>query len=316
MADLGKVSNELHKPVIRKFQRRKVYANDVNDVWGADLADLQMWSSSNDGYRYILTVIDVLSKYAWAVPLKDKTGSTVTAAFEKLFNKAVPNNIWVDMGSEFYNQTFKKLLKEEKIGMYSTYGEHKSVVIERFNRTLKQRMYRNFTTNNNREWVDMLPILIKEYNDTVHRTIKLKPKDAIKPKNRDELLFNFNNSGKRIKYTKPKLKVNDFVRISRIKGTFEKGFDANWSLEIFRVAEVLETKPVTYHIIEYDKSPIEGSFYEQELQKTEESEVFLVEKVIKQRTVKGKKQLYVKWLGWPEKYNAWIDEGQTVTLKK
>jgi hypothetical protein len=115
-----------------------------------------------------------------------------------------------------------------------------------------------------------------------------------------------------VKDTKPRLKAGDYVRISRIKGTFEKGETANWSMEIFKVKEVLDTHPVTYKIVEFDGSAIEGSFYEQELQKTEHTDVFLVEKVIKKRTVKGKKQLFVKWLGWPEKYNAWIDDSQVV----
>jgi transposase InsO family protein len=182
MADLDKISKELHKQVTRKFQRRKVYVNDVNEVWGADLTDLQFWREQNFGYKYILTVIDVLSKYAWAVPLKDKTAGAVTKAFEKLFAEAVPQKIWTDQGSEFYNSTLKALLKKHNIDIYSTFGEHKSAVVERFNRTMKAQMYKIFTKNNNRNWVDYLPKMMSEYNNTVHRTIKMTPRMPYHPK--------------------------------------------------------------------------------------------------------------------------------------
>jgi L-rhamnose mutarotase len=312
MADLEKVSKELHKQITRKFQRRKVYVSEVNEVWGADLTDLQYWKDKNNGYRYILTVIDVLSKYAWAVPLKDKTAKEVAKAFEEIFKEAIPQKVWTDQGSEFYNSTVKTLFKKHNIQLYSTYGDHKSAVVERFNRTMKAKMYKSFTKNNNRKWVEVLPELLKNYNSTKHRTIKMTPNAAIIPKNYDQLMFNFMNSGKSTKEAAPKLKAGDYVRIQRIKGTFEKGETANWSMEIFKIKEVLKTHPVTYKIEEFDGSPIEGSFYEQELQKTEQTEVFFVEKVLKKRTVKGKKQLFVKWLGWDKKYNSWIDESEVV----
>ena len=142
MANLEKVSKELHKQVTRKFQRRKVYAENVNEIWGCDLTDLQYWKEQNDGYRYILTVIDVLSKYSWAVPLKDKTAASVTKAFQLLFKEATPQKLWTDQGSEFYNSTLKGVLQKLKIELYSTYGEHKSAIVERFNRTMKQKMYK------------------------------------------------------------------------------------------------------------------------------------------------------------------------------
>ena len=135
------LADELHKPVKRKFQRRQVLVNEIDDVWATDLVEMQEWKSVNNGYRYILNVIDCFSKYAWSVPLKDKMGKTVLDAFQcivKTSNRK-PKYIWVDEGKKFYNKDMTAWLKDENITRYSTHGEHKSAIVERFNRTLKER---------------------------------------------------------------------------------------------------------------------------------------------------------------------------------
>ena len=111
------------------------YINLLKQSFQDDL--MQAFSSFNKGFKYIFTVIDVVSKYTWAVPIKDKSAASVTKAFEKLISDRIPKKLWVDEGKEFYNATFKKLLDKHKIDMYSTFNEGKAVVIERFNRTLK-----------------------------------------------------------------------------------------------------------------------------------------------------------------------------------
>ena len=134
------LAEELHKPVRRKFPRRHVDASGIDDIWGCDLVEMQEWSKKNKGYRYMLNVIDVFSKYAWSIPLKDKKGETATEAFKAIVKKSnrIPRKIWVDKGKEFYNKNMDEWLQENNIIRYSTYGEHKSVVVERFNRTLKK----------------------------------------------------------------------------------------------------------------------------------------------------------------------------------
>ena len=128
-----KLANELHKPIIRKFKKRKVYSSFKDNIWGVDLADMQLISKYNKGIKYLLCVIDLFSKYAFVVPLKDKKGATITDAFQSILDKSKkkPNKMWVDQGSEFYNNNFKKLLKNNDIIMYSTHNEGKSVVAER-----------------------------------------------------------------------------------------------------------------------------------------------------------------------------------------
>ena len=139
-----KLANELHKPNIRKFNKRKVYSSFKDNIWGADLADMQLLSKFNKGIKYLLCVIDLFSKYTFVVPLKDKKGISIVNAFQSILNKSKrkPNKIWVDKDSEFYNASFKKWLQDNDIVMFSTNNEGKSVVAERFIRTLKSKIYK------------------------------------------------------------------------------------------------------------------------------------------------------------------------------
>jgi hypothetical protein len=305
---MDKLAKELHKPIIKKYQRRRVVVKEIDEIWGADLVDMGFCKDKNDDYRYILTVIDCFSKYAWAVALKNKDAQTVTDAFMKIFEGGrICQKAWVDMGSEFYNSTLKKLFLKLNVEMYSTFGDHKSAVIERFNRTLKEKMWEKFTANNTRKWIDILQSLISTYNKSEHSAIKMTPIQASQDERENDVLFNLENK-KPIKVADPKLSIGDYVRIARIKGQFEKGSEPNWTREIFKVSKILETKPVTYEITEYDDSPIQGAFYEQELQKTDGKNAFLVEEVLKTRTVNKKKEFFVKYLGWDKKYNKWVSK--------
>ena len=135
------LSEELHKPIIKKVKKRKVYSRFKDNIWGADLADMQLISTFNKGFRFLLCVIDIFSKYAWVIPLKDKKGAGIVDAFQKILDRSErkPNNIWVNKGSEFYNSSCKKWLKDNDIEMCSIHNEGKSVAAERFIRTLKNK---------------------------------------------------------------------------------------------------------------------------------------------------------------------------------
>ena len=131
------LADELHKPVVKKFNKRKVYSQFKDNIWGVDLADMQSLSRKNKGIKYLLRAIDLYSKYAFVIPLKDKKGISIVNAFDKIMKQSnrKPNKIWVDQGGEFYNNIFKKWLSDNDIIIYSTYNEGKSVVAERFIRT-------------------------------------------------------------------------------------------------------------------------------------------------------------------------------------
>ena len=251
------LANELHKPIIRKFEKRKVYSTLKDNIWGVDLADMQLLNKYNKGIRFLLCVIDIFSKYAWVVPLKDKKGISIVKGFQKILKQSnkKPNKIWVDKGSEFYNAYFKKWLRDNDIVMYSTHNEGKSVVAERFIKTLKGKIYKYIHT--------------------------------------------YINSSK--------FKVGDYVRISKYKNIFAKGYMPNWSEEVFVIKKVKNTVLWTYVINDLNGEEIIGTFYKKELQKTNQEE-FRIEKVIRR---KGNK-LYVKWKGYDNSFNSWINKGSLV----
>ena len=251
----------MHKPVIKKFNKRKLYSQFKDNIWGVDLADMQSLSRKNKGIKYLLCVIDLYSKYAFVIPLKDRKGISIANAFNKIIKQSnrKPNKIWVDQGGEFYNHNFKKWLSDNDIIMYSTYNEGKSVVAERFIRTLKNKLYKHMTATGKNVYSDVLDDIVNEYNNTKHNTIKMKPKDV--------------GDNKRVyidKHTEKdsRFKVGDRVRISKFKNIFAKGYTPNWSREIFIVNKINDTVPYTYNIKDLNDEEIIGSFYDRELQET------------------------------------------------
>ena len=308
------VANEVARPARKRFPTRKVIATYPDNVWSADLVQLTAFKEQNNGFEYILNVVDCFSRFAWAVPLKQKKATEVLNAFKEIVkqnNGKNPKLLWVDEGSEFYNKQMKDWCKSNDLTMYSTHGAHKSAVVERFNRTIKTKMWRQFIAKNTRNWLSLLPGLMKDYNSTKHSSIKMTPNDAKKLNSTEVAELNDDSSSKldAKKVAKPEFKVGDYVRISRQKNVFEKGYENPWSMEIFKIIKVHDTTPYTYSIEDTKGDPITGSFYEQELQHTAQnpSSEFLVEKVLDRRTVKGKKQVLVKWLGYSDAFNSWID---------
>ena len=162
------LAEELHKPVIRKLKKRKIYSSFKDNIWGAELADMQSISKFNKGIRYLLCVIDIFSKYAWVIPLKDKKGLTIVNPFQKVLDKSYlkPNKIWVDKGGEFYNHSFKKRLQDNNIETYSTYNEGKSVVAGRFIGTLKNKINKYVTSISKNVYIYKLDDIVNEYNNT------------------------------------------------------------------------------------------------------------------------------------------------------
>ena len=217
------LAEELRKPIIRKSKKRKVYSAFKYNIWSADLADMQLISKFNKGFRFLLCVVDIFSKYAWVVPLKGKKGVSFANAFQKILDdsKRKPNKLLVDKGSEFYNRSMKSWLQENDIVMYSTHNEGKSVVAERFIRTLKNKSYKYMTSVSKNAYIDKLDGIVNEYNNTYHRTIKMKPIDV-----KGNTYINIDNK------VYGKFKVDDHVIISKYK-TIAKGYTPNWSEEIF-----------------------------------------------------------------------------------
>ena len=203
---------------------------------------MQLISKFNKGFRFLLCVIDIYSKYAWVVPLKDKKGVNIVNAFQSILNKSnrKSNKIWVDKGSEFYNRSMKSWLEKNDIEMYSTHNERKFIVSERFIRTIKNKIYKHMTSLSKNVYIDKLDDIVNGYNNTKHRTTKMKPTDV---KDNTYIVF-----GKEVNDNDPKFKVGDHVRTSKYKNIFTKGYTPNWSEEVFAIKKIKNTVPWTYVI--------------------------------------------------------------------
>ena len=177
----------------------------------------------------------------------------------KQYNRK-PSKIWVDQGGEFYYNIFKKWLSDNDIIMYSMYNEGKSVVAERFIRTLRSKLYRHMTAIGKNVYYDVLDDVVNKYNNTKHSTIKMKPIDV---RDNNKIVYIDEHNEKRSRF-----KVNDKVRISKFKNIFSKGYTPNWSKEIFIVDKINDIVPYTYNLKDLNDEEIIGSFYDQELQKT------------------------------------------------
>lgn len=313
----------LHRPVRRKFPRLHYNVTNIDDLWEADLIDLRKLKSYNDGYSYLLTVIDVLSKFVWVETLRDKTSNCVIKAFQKIFSRnkeLVPICLQTDKGKEFIARPVQNFLKEKNIRFrVARNPDVKAAVVERFNRTLKERMWRYFTHKNTRRYIEVLQDIVYAYNHTRHSSIKMQPSVVtrenarIARENMNRRLYNNEEKIKkeyRGRRQKVKYNVGDLVRVSRSKVTFEKGYEAKWSEEIFRIHRILKwRKPIVYEISDLSGEVIDGIFYEQELSsviKDLQGEEFIVERVIKSRGHGNNKQLLVSWKGYPSKFDSWI----------
>lgn len=303
--------NELHRQARRNFSRRKTIMRGIDDTLQADLVEMIPHSRQNNNMKYILTAINVFSKKGYARPVKNKTGPEVTKAMESILKSLGHpiRNLHVDDGKEFYNKHMKELLKNRNIHMYSTFTTKKAAICERFNRTLKNKMWKEFSYRGSFKWVDKLQSLIDEYNESKHRTIKMKPND-VTYEDEQYLLDGVYNLNRRPISTRSgaKFKVGSFVRISKYKHVFSKGYTPNWTTEVFNVRRVQQTNPTTYLLVDLNGADIKGSFYTEELQLAADPKLYLVERIIRRKRDK----VYVKWLGFDSSHNSWVNESSVL----
>lgn len=268
------MDEELHKRAIKKFTRRKVMVKFVNEIWGIDLIEMPKDINEYNENKFIFCVIDCFSRFVYCVAMKNKKAETTIEALKLVVKKAkaIPKKIWADEGVEFLNKEWKKYLDDNEIILYHTYGEHKCSIVERFNRTLKEIMFRDFTKTEDYKWEDKLDKYINFYNNRIHRSLKMSPKDAKNEDNEIEIFNKVLKDDEKIKEGTTKFKIGDRVRIAIKTNTFEKGYTKNWTDTIYKVVEVKQTKPITYlleNLEGKDKGKIIlGSFYNEEIQKT------------------------------------------------
>ena len=298
------LSQELNKPVINKFERKKVIVNHIDEIHSCDLVDMMKYSKVNRGYKYIFTNIDIFSKYAWSFPIKSKKISDIKPCFEKIFKERKPKYIWSDQESGFFSKEMLKFFEDNNVKIYHTYSNLKAVVIERFNRSLRELMMKSFVKSNNTVWYNILSELIKTYNNRYHNTIKMKPINVNKSNEKyiKNTVYNYDITNK-----KPKFKINDIVRISlKRRELFDKPTgNIKWSEELFKIYKINKSNVISYQIKDMNDEIIKGIFYEKELQLTKNnSNEYIIEKILK---TKGN-QMYVKWRGYNSSFNSWVDK--------
>lgn len=308
----GELVYSLHKPVRKNFKRNPIIAEKPNENFQADLVDMKEFSKINDGVTYILTVIDVFSKKAWAVPLKTKNSINVSKAMGKIFDQITPNKLQTDRGTEFTNEVFKLLVeKHNVIHFTSKNSDIKCSIIERFNRTLKNKMFKYFTKIGSRRFVDVLDNLVNSYNKTFHRTIKMSPNEVCEKNEKEvfENIYGFKSKRHMLKkLRKPILNIGDKVRKKYDIKTLERGYYPNWTDQIFTINKSIRNiKKPLYEIKTPKGEGLNRRFYSEEIQKIKHktSDIFRIEKILNQKTVKGKKLFFIKWLNHPESENSW-----------
>lgn len=303
----NQLSYSLNKPIRKRFPTRKYIVAGINRLWQMDLMEMIPYASINNDYRYILTCIDVYSRYARAVPVKRKSGKDMLMALSSLFKDVQPRAIQTDLGKEFYNSQVKSLLKKYGILHYSVFSQFKAALVERFNRTLRGRLNKYFTKQGNKNWIQVLPKMIYAYNHSEHRGLgRKKPIDVTDDDDDDDDTQYFIKQQPKQKY-----KIGQFVRISRISTTpFIKNFDNNWSDEVFQITEInTRQSPVMYVIRDEDENIIQGKFYEQELQVLpEKPSIYRIKSILKTKGRGQYKQYLVEWHGYSTP--TWIQASQ------
>lgn len=307
----GQLVYTLNKQARRHFKRNPVIAEHINENFQADLVDMQEFAKYNNGYRYILTVIDVFSKHAWAIPIKNKQASSVRDSMKEILKNVIPYKVQTDRGKEFDNELFRKLMDDYEINFFMTKNkEIKCSIVERFNRTLKNKLHKYFTKIGKGRYIDVLDSILKSYNKSYHRSIKMAPID-VREHNEEEVFENlYGYKSKREilrKFKKPSLKTGDKVRKKYTLGPLDRGYYRNWTDEVYTIDKAMKNLIKPLHFIKASNGQVlKQRFYPEEVQKINDKNIYRVEKVLSEKIVRGVKYFKVKWVNYPSTENSWI----------
>ena len=309
-------SYTLHYPQRHKFQRNPVVVDHLHQQHAADLAVMNDndFVKKNDGYRYILTIVDIFTKMGAARPLKTKGGKEVAEAFRDVYKTfPIPTNIQTDQGTEFQNPSMRKFYEDFNIHHFTSQNDDIKVAnVERFNRTIKDRIFRFITSTGKPVWIDVLPKIIESYNQSVHSSHGMRPID-VNEENREEVfrkLYGFEDYRQYLdsKEKIPNIKVSDVVRVKYKRGAFDRGYHPRWSDRTYTVAQVLPTSGEPYFKLkDISGKIVRERFQRQNIQKISSNPKYRL-KVLKRRTRRGVKEVFVNYLGYPADYNEWIQD--------
>ena len=309
-------THNIHKSSVNNFKRQAIIVESPDEQWDADLIVINTIKKYNDGYCYILACIDLFSRYAWAVSLKTKSAKDVRDGFRKILSKGRHCEILrTDRGSEFTNAIMKQYLKKQKIYHIFTYNELHANYIERWNRTLQDKMYKYFYEHQTLRYVDVLDDFVASYNSTVHSTINMAPKDVTLANSMTIYERVYLPILESIGSAKPSYQFNvgDTVRLSYGRRMFARGYAEKFSEELYKIASRVPSHPPRYKIVDLMGESIKGSFYEQEMQKayvnTDDME-FKIDKVLGKKRLGKKLHYLVSWYGYPSKFQSYVPASQ------
>lgn len=316
----GLDSYTLHKQPRTPRPRNPTYAYKKRYQFQIDLIELGQLAETNDNYRYLLTVIDIFTRFAFVQPLKNKTASVFLEGFKEIMKRAkqFPRKILADRGSEIKNKLFKDYCRRNNVHLLHSDNFVHAPFVERFNRTLKVLMYKYMTANETDRFIDVLQPLVNTYNLRTHRMIGMSPTEAENEANahlirrRQEERY-----AERVRQP-PRFKKGQTVRVSKQKGQFDRGYDQQFLEEIYRIKRVFTRLPIpTYELETLDRDEtVEGNFYANELTEADppEDEIYKIEKILKRKKDKrsGKILVYVKWKGY--RNPSWIPEEDVIDL--
>lgn len=312
-----KHSYSTNKAVKRHFQRGRVIVKGIDDQWDADLASLIPYADSNEGFKYLLCVIDIFSRYAWVEPLKDKTPNEIIKAFKKVLSEGrKPKRLRTDAATDFTSSKFKEFCKKEKIANFVTHNETQANYVERFIKSIKSKIFRYMNHNNTERYVDVLSKLVDSYNNTFHTGIQSEPIN-VRKENESKLWWQmyWPKDYPKIKKENEKKKspflfnIGDKVRMSHLRKAFQREYDSKWSSEIYKVSyRFLRQEQPIYKIKDWFNEPIQGTFYQTELQKVDspEEDFWKINQILKYKGVGENRKALVSWIGWPKKFNSWL----------
>ena len=318
---LSRIENYTLHREYKKGQRNTSFSHFKRYQFQMDLVDIQELSQYNDGVRYIMTVIDTFTRYAFCRLLLDKRADTVLNAFQSVLKEAKekPKILVVDRGTEFQNKYFTKFCHDNNIKIYTPDSSIHAAFIERFNRTLQSLIYKFMTEYETYRFVSLKQFdgsdaktfskIVESYNNRKHRMIGTTPLLAeTDPRTHIEIRMRMAKEQEKIKKRKQKFEIGDTVRIAIQKGKFARGYKQQSNVEIFRIYSIKTTSKIPMYFLEtYDKSEkIKGGFYDFELTKVS-GDIFRIEKIIKTRKIDGKTQHFVHWKGFNKNYDSWID---------
>lgn len=266
-------THTLHRRPRKSFRRNVTLVNSIDEQWQIDLLDVSNIEKQNKGFHFILVAIDILSKFVWCQPLKSKNATDTTNGFRKLLNEAKPRKpltVQSDFGSEFINKTFQAFLKKENIRYFNTQNmEIKASVVERVIQTLKHKLYKYFTFKNTLSYLNVLQDIVDSYNNTYHSSIRTSPR-LVTLNNENEIWHNLYDRALLNDRPKFLFRVGDKVRISKKKSIFAKGYETNFTKEIFVITKRIPRDPPVYKLQDLNGEEILGTVYASELQLVKE----------------------------------------------